>query len=141
MDPHLPDELLPADWPGRAAAAYFDEQAVRLLPAAGRFIDRLPRPRRTEHVMSNGIGYDVTGAVATVTLDRPDSLNSLTVAMKVELLEALDRARGDETVRAVLLTGVGRGVLRRSGPAGARRRPRVGSTPLSTPSPSTTTRS
>jgi phenylacetic acid degradation operon negative regulatory protein len=38
-DPNLPDELLPADWPGRAAARYFDTQAVRLLPAAGRFID------------------------------------------------------------------------------------------------------
>ena len=39
VDPDLPDRLLPADWPGRAAARYFDEQAVRLLPAAGRFID------------------------------------------------------------------------------------------------------
>jgi phenylacetic acid degradation operon negative regulatory protein len=39
VDPHLPDALLPADWPGRAAASYFDEQAARLLPAAGRFID------------------------------------------------------------------------------------------------------
>jgi phenylacetic acid degradation operon negative regulatory protein len=39
VDPNLPDDLLPADWPGRAAARYFDKQAVRLLPAAGRFID------------------------------------------------------------------------------------------------------
>ncbi|HEX3907333.1 MAG TPA: PaaX family transcriptional regulator C-terminal domain-containing protein [Mycobacteriales bacterium] len=39
VDPNLPDRLLPADWPGRVAARYFDEQAVRLLPAAGRFID------------------------------------------------------------------------------------------------------
>jgi phenylacetic acid degradation operon negative regulatory protein len=38
-DPNLPDGLLPADWPGRAAARYFDTHAVRLLPAAGRFID------------------------------------------------------------------------------------------------------
>ena len=33
--------------------------------------------------MSNAIGYDVSGGVATITLDRPDALNSLTVAMKV----------------------------------------------------------
>jgi phenylacetic acid degradation operon negative regulatory protein len=38
-DPGLPDQLLPADWPGTAAARYFDQQASRLLPAAGRFID------------------------------------------------------------------------------------------------------
>jgi 2-(1,2-epoxy-1,2-dihydrophenyl)acetyl-CoA isomerase len=58
--------------------------------------------------MSNGIGYDVAGGVATITLDRPTSLNSLTVEMKVGLLEAVGRARDDETVRAVLLTGAGR---------------------------------
>jgi phenylacetic acid degradation operon negative regulatory protein len=39
IDPALPDSLLPADWPGRAAARFFDTHAVRLLPAAGRFID------------------------------------------------------------------------------------------------------
>jgi phenylacetic acid degradation operon negative regulatory protein len=39
VDPGLPDSLLPADWPGRTAARYFDEQAARLLPAANRFID------------------------------------------------------------------------------------------------------
>jgi phenylacetic acid degradation operon negative regulatory protein len=39
VDPNLPDRLLPTDWPGRVAARYFDQQAVRLLPAAGRFID------------------------------------------------------------------------------------------------------
>jgi 2-(1,2-epoxy-1,2-dihydrophenyl)acetyl-CoA isomerase len=58
--------------------------------------------------MSNGIGFDVAGGVATITLDRPKSLNSLTVEMKVGLLEAVERARDDETVRAVLLTGAGR---------------------------------
>ncbi len=38
-DPELPRSLLPADWPGHAAAAYFEEQANRLAPAAGRFVD------------------------------------------------------------------------------------------------------
>jgi phenylacetic acid degradation operon negative regulatory protein len=38
-DPGLPDELLPPDWPGRRAAAFFDEHAAQLLPAADRFID------------------------------------------------------------------------------------------------------
>jgi len=39
-DPGLPAELLPEDWPGRAAAAFFDEHATRLRPAATRFIDQ-----------------------------------------------------------------------------------------------------
>jgi 2-(1,2-epoxy-1,2-dihydrophenyl)acetyl-CoA isomerase len=58
--------------------------------------------------MSNGIGYDVAGGVATITLDRPTSLNSLTVEMKIGLLDAVERAGSDDTVRAVLLTGAGR---------------------------------
>jgi phenylacetic acid degradation operon negative regulatory protein len=43
-DPGLPAVLLPADWPGRRAAAFFDEHAARLLPAANRFIDRCLTP-------------------------------------------------------------------------------------------------
>jgi phenylacetic acid degradation operon negative regulatory protein len=43
-DPGLPDELLPPDWPGRRAAAFFDEHATRLLPAASRFIDQCLTP-------------------------------------------------------------------------------------------------
>lgn len=39
-DPHLPDDLLPADWPGRTAAAHFTEEAARLKPGADRFVDR-----------------------------------------------------------------------------------------------------
>ena len=38
-DPGLPRCLLPADWPGDAAAAYFDEQTARLAPGATRFVD------------------------------------------------------------------------------------------------------
>ena len=37
-DPGLPDELLPADWPGRAAAVLFTGEARRLKPAADRFV-------------------------------------------------------------------------------------------------------
>ena len=59
--------------------------------------------------MTEPVRYDVAGAVATITLDQPDSLNALTVAMKVSLLEALQRAAADNEVRAVVLTGAGRG--------------------------------
>lgn len=43
-DPGLPASLLPPDWPGRRAAAFFDEHATRLLPAANRFIDQCLTP-------------------------------------------------------------------------------------------------
>ena len=43
-DPGLPESLLPSDWPGRRAAAFFDEHADRLLPAANRFIDQCLTP-------------------------------------------------------------------------------------------------
>lgn len=39
-DPGLPAELLPADWAGTRAAAFFDFHAERLSPAAGRFVDK-----------------------------------------------------------------------------------------------------
>jgi phenylacetic acid degradation operon negative regulatory protein len=39
VDPGLPAELLPTDWPGTVAADSFQAQADRLLPTAGRFVD------------------------------------------------------------------------------------------------------
>jgi 2-(1,2-epoxy-1,2-dihydrophenyl)acetyl-CoA isomerase len=59
--------------------------------------------------MTDGIEYDVADDVATITLNRPEALNSLTVAMKQALLASLQQARTDEHVRAVVLTGAGRG--------------------------------
>lgn len=38
-DPGLPRVLLPGDWPGTAAAAYFDAEASRLLPGAVRYVE------------------------------------------------------------------------------------------------------
>ncbi|MEU8361863.1 enoyl-CoA hydratase-related protein [Nonomuraea sp. NPDC048882] len=54
------------------------------------------------------IRYETADAVATVTLDRPEAMNSLTAETKQELLAALRRAAEDRGVRAVLLTGSGR---------------------------------
>ena len=48
------------------------------------------------------------GGVLTLTLNRPEVLNSVTRAMAEALLAALDEARRDETVRCVVLTGAGR---------------------------------
>ncbi|MFO1273906.1 MAG: enoyl-CoA hydratase-related protein [Rubrivivax sp.] len=50
-----------------------------------------------------------SGAVCTVTLNRPATLNSFTAAMHGELLPALNAAAEDASVRAVVVTGAGRG--------------------------------
>ncbi len=55
-----------------------------------------------------GLRYQVDGAVATITLDRPEALNALTVPLKRELLRVLVAAGRDRAVRAVVLTGAGR---------------------------------
>jgi 2-(1,2-epoxy-1,2-dihydrophenyl)acetyl-CoA isomerase len=49
-----------------------------------------------------------SGAVATITLNRPDQMNSLTTAAKEALLQALNAVSEDREVRAVVLTGSGR---------------------------------
>ena len=46
--------------------------------------------------------------VATVTLNRPEVLNSFTRAMARDLCDALSQAASDDTIRAVVLTGAGR---------------------------------
>ena len=55
------------------------------------------------------IAYDVSDRIATITLDRPDQLNAFTGRMMNELLDALDRVDADDGVRAVVVTGRGRG--------------------------------
>ena len=58
--------------------------------------------------MSETVLLERTGAVAVITLNRPEALNSLVVEMKVALLQAVEAVRGDDAVRAVVLTGAGR---------------------------------
>ena len=58
--------------------------------------------------MSDTVLLERTGAVAVITLNRPDALNSLVVEMKVALREAVEQVADDDGVRAVVLTGAGR---------------------------------
>jgi enoyl-CoA hydratase/carnithine racemase len=55
------------------------------------------------------ISYEVADQVLTITLDRPDRLNAFTPTMGRELIEAFDRADADDEVRAIVVTGAGRG--------------------------------
>ncbi|MBB3190161.1 2-(1,2-epoxy-1,2-dihydrophenyl)acetyl-CoA isomerase PaaG [Halomonas cerina] len=53
--------------------------------------------------------YAVEDGVARITLNRPDSLNSFNAELHAEMRQALKAVRQDKSVRALLLTGNGRG--------------------------------
>jgi 2-(1,2-epoxy-1,2-dihydrophenyl)acetyl-CoA isomerase len=53
--------------------------------------------------------YSTSGAVALITLNRPQALNSFTRQMHRELWDALDRIEADKAIRACVITGAGRG--------------------------------
>ncbi len=55
------------------------------------------------------VRIDHSGAVRTLTLNRPQALNSFTTAMHEELRAALDQAAADRSVRCLVITGAGRG--------------------------------
>jgi 2-(1,2-epoxy-1,2-dihydrophenyl)acetyl-CoA isomerase len=55
------------------------------------------------------IAVDREGSVVRITLNRPDKLNALTAVMSDELMDAFEGAREDQDVRAVVVTGAGRG--------------------------------
>ena len=52
--------------------------------------------------------YEVSEQIATITLNRPDKLNSFTNRMLKEIIAAFDESDADDTVRAVIVTGSGR---------------------------------
>ncbi len=59
--------------------------------------------------MADTVLYELSdNGVATITLNRPEAMNSLTVETKVALRAALEKAAADESVRAVIVTGSGR---------------------------------
>jgi enoyl-CoA hydratase/carnithine racemase len=55
------------------------------------------------------IRYETDGPILTVTLNRPEKLNAYTAQMGAELADAIVRADEDDAIRAVILTGEGRG--------------------------------
>jgi enoyl-CoA hydratase/carnithine racemase len=53
--------------------------------------------------------YEVEDGVATLTLNRPDRLNAFTTQMMADMIAAFDATDADDAVRAVIVTGAGRG--------------------------------
>jgi 2-(1,2-epoxy-1,2-dihydrophenyl)acetyl-CoA isomerase len=55
------------------------------------------------------VEYETQDGVATITLNRPESLNSMTDGLMNRLAECFGRVESDDAVRVVVLTGAGRG--------------------------------
>ena len=55
------------------------------------------------------IKYEVAEQILTITLNRPDKLNAFNGTMQQELIDAFDAADKDDDVRAIIVTGAGRG--------------------------------
>src|SRR2546430_14286188 len=55
------------------------------------------------------IKYEVAENILTITLNRPDKLNAFNGTMQQELIDAFDAADKDDDIRAIIVTGAGRG--------------------------------
>jgi len=60
-------------------------------------------------VQTTQIAFDLSDHIATITLNRPDKLNAFTGTMMNEMIEAFDETDANDDVRAVIVTGAGRG--------------------------------
>jgi enoyl-CoA hydratase/carnithine racemase len=53
--------------------------------------------------------FEKTGAVATITLNRPERLNAWTTQMNIDIVDAVTNANDDPMIGAIIVTGAGRG--------------------------------
>jgi 2-(1,2-epoxy-1,2-dihydrophenyl)acetyl-CoA isomerase len=61
--------------------------------------------------MSDPVLLSIDGAIATVTLNRPDRLNALDISMATALRDVMLTVERDESVRVVVLSGAGKGFM------------------------------
>jgi 2-(1,2-epoxy-1,2-dihydrophenyl)acetyl-CoA isomerase len=65
-------------------------------------------PRQPQSRSAGPVLTTLTGAVAVVTLNRPDKLNAIDMPLRLALADAIEAADRDASVRAVVLTGAGK---------------------------------
>lgn len=70
-------------------------------------LESLPMPVDYEQIIT-----ETSDGVLTITFNRPDRLNVWTAHMGQKLRPAFDRADAEDEVRAIIVTGAGRGILR-----------------------------
>ncbi|MBL6954523.1 MAG: enoyl-CoA hydratase [Alphaproteobacteria bacterium] len=59
--------------------------------------------------MSDTVLYEADGAIATITLNRPDRLNAMNKELMATMVDTLERVASDPAIRVLILTGAGRG--------------------------------
>src|SRR5262249_23167754 len=64
---------------------------------------------RLNPMNSSLVDLQVEGGIATLTLNRPDKRNAMSDDMRTEFIHALERVAADKAIRAVVLTGAGKG--------------------------------
>ena len=80
------------------------------------------------------VDFKLENGVLWITLNRPESMNAMTAAMRDEIIERLGAARTDLAVRAIVLTGTGKGfctgadLSRPAGAAAPTEAPPIGAT-------------
>ena len=57
--------------------------------------------------MTDDILFEVDGAIATITLNRPQKLNAVTPEMADAIVAAVETCNDSDTIRCVILTGAG----------------------------------
>ncbi|MFO0576028.1 MAG: enoyl-CoA hydratase-related protein [Polyangia bacterium] len=94
---------------GATAAAPAGDSAAGAAAAGGATADGVRAAQsQLHHVAYSELLYEVRAGVATITLNRPDRRNPIGPTTVGELLHALDRAKHDDAVRVVVLTGAGK---------------------------------
>ena len=93
---------------GEPATLLLIERSVNESQPHGRIV-AAPAEETLRWLSYETVRLDVADGVATLTLNRPERLNSFTVAMHGEVRAALDAADADPAVRCLVLTGAGRG--------------------------------
>jgi enoyl-CoA hydratase/carnithine racemase len=68
------------------------------------------------------IKFEVVDSVATITLNRPDKRNAMSDDMRTEFIHALEHVNADKAIRALVLTGAGKGFCAGGDIAGMERR-------------------
>jgi enoyl-CoA hydratase/carnithine racemase len=68
------------------------------------------------------IDLKVEAAIATITLNRPDKRNAMSDDMRSEFIEALEQVAADKSIKALVLTGAGKGFCAGGDIAGMERR-------------------
>ncbi len=69
--------------------------------------DAEPADHHVDDTVSSELRYEVEGHVATITIDRPHKLNSMTVAMDRRMNDLVYEINNDDMIRSIVLTGSG----------------------------------